>query len=161
MARKGCQGFLKYLARQPHGSGEESAFGEGEIAAPDGRPEQRPQVSLCVRPLEVAVLESRQNVITRLRAEYAEEAASGFARLRRIPQTDIIWFLDHFAGLSGTEREALLDALADSGAMAFGPPYGPKLNAMGTVDVPPALARRQARPTAWPGIGEKLTTRAA
>jgi hypothetical protein len=108
--------------------------------------------------LEVAVSDSRQNVIPLLRAEYAEEAASGFARLRRIPQTDIIWFLDHFAGLSGAERKALLDALADSGAMAFGPPYGPKLNAMGTVDVPPALARMcEARQRAGGKGGTRYT----
>jgi hypothetical protein len=76
-----------------------------------------------------------------LRAELEEEAASGFPRLRRIPQTDIIWFLDYFAGLPAAERGTLLDALADAAAMAFGPPGRPVLNARGTVDCPPGLAR--------------------
>jgi hypothetical protein len=85
--------------------------------------------------------DSRTNVVTLLRSEFAEEAASGFARLRRIPQTDIIWFVDYFAALSGAESEALLDALADSAAMAFGPPSRPMLNDRGTVDAPPGLAQ--------------------
>ena len=84
---------------------------------------------------------SHRNVIALLRAELEKEAASGFPRLRRIPQTDIIWFLDYFAGLAAAECEALLDALADSAAMAFGPPTKPALNARGTVDVPPGLAQ--------------------
>jgi hypothetical protein len=84
--------------------------------------------------------DSRSNVVTLLRAELAEEAASRFPRLRRIPQTDIIWFLDYFAGLGEAEREALLDALTDSAALAFGPPTMPILNQRGTVDAPPGLA---------------------
>src|SRR5262245_41146576 len=84
---------------------------------------------------------SHQHIATLLRPELAAEAAAGFPRLKRIPQTDIIWFLDYFSGLTGAEREALLDALAESGAMAFGPPAMPKLNAMGTVDHPAPLAQ--------------------
>jgi hypothetical protein len=84
--------------------------------------------------------DSPSNVVSLLRAELAHEAASGFPRLRRIPQTDIIWFLDYFAGLGEVEREALLDALADSAALAFGPPTIPILNERGTVDAPPGLA---------------------
>jgi hypothetical protein len=64
----------------------------------------------------------RQDFVALLRAELAEEVASGFTRLRRIPQTDIIWFLDYFPGLTEAERETLLDALADSAAVAFSPP---------------------------------------
>ena len=78
---------------------------------------------------------------TLLRAELTAEVASGFARLRRIPQTDIIWFLDYFSGLTEAPRAALLDELADSAVMAFGQPSSPKLNAMGTVDFPPAFAQ--------------------
>src|SRR3954453_22957389 len=89
----------------------------------------------------MVVSESRQNVATLLRAELAQEVASGFPRLRRIPQTDVIWFLDYFEGLTGAECEALLDALAESAATAFGPPGPLTLNARGTVDVPPGLAR--------------------
>jgi len=93
-----------------------------------------------VRPLVMVMSNSRTTVVTLLRSEFAEEVASGFARLGRIPQTDIIWFLDYFVSLSGAESEALLDALADSAAMAFGPPSRPTLNDRGTVDAPPGLA---------------------
>src|SRR5207253_1754730 len=72
----------------------------------------------------------------------------------RIPQTDIIWFLDYFAALSDREREALLDAVADSGATAFLPAWTPKLNERGTVDVPAGLApmvEARSRPGAMGG----------
>jgi len=85
-------------------------------------------------------MDSRRGVSALLRAELEKEAASGFPRLRRIPQTDIIWLLDYFDGLAAAEREKLLAALADSAAMAFGPPSMPMLNARGTVDFPPGLA---------------------
>src|SRR5262249_46366284 len=60
-----------------------------------------------------------------LRAEIGGEAADGFPRLRRIPQTDLIWFLDHFAALAPADREPLLDALARFGA-GFFPDQGPQ-----------------------------------
>ena len=65
--------------------------------------------------------DSHRNAVTLLWAELADEAASGFHRLRRIPQTDIIWFLDYFAGLSRADQDVLLDSLAESAAMAFDP----------------------------------------
>jgi len=85
-------------------------------------------------------MDSRRGVTALLRAELEKEAASGFPRLRRIPQTDIIWLLDYFDGLAAAERETLLEALADSAAMAFGPPSMPVLNARGTVNIPPGMA---------------------
>jgi hypothetical protein len=103
-------------------------------------------LSGVVRIQGVVVSDSRRNGTALLRAEFAAEVASGFPRLRRIPQTDVIWFLDYFASLPGAEREALLDVLADSAAMAFGPPTQPTLNERGTVKIPPALERMcQAR----------------
>jgi hypothetical protein len=72
------------------------------------------------------VSDSRRNVLALLRAEFAAEAVAGFPRLKRIPQSDIIWFLDYFSGLTAADREALLDALADSAAMAF-PPWFPEM----------------------------------
>jgi hypothetical protein len=86
-------------------------------------------------PLEAVVSDSRQNIGALLGAELAEEAASEFARLRRIPQTDIIWFLDHFSGLSAADRKALLHDLADSATLGFLPP-SPAIPQAG-----PALAR--------------------
>ena len=56
-----------------------------------------------------------------LRTELAEEAGRGFPRLKRVPCTDIIWFLDWFAALDAGEQEALLDAMARWGAMGFLP----------------------------------------
>jgi hypothetical protein len=84
------------------------------------------------------------NALALLRAELAEEAASGFGRLRRVPQTDIIWFLDYFSGLTEAQRETHLDALANVAVTAFGPPVMPTLNARGTVDAPPGLAHMYA-----------------
>jgi hypothetical protein len=63
----------------------------------------------------------QSNTIAVLRAELAEEAASEFPRLKRVPTTDIIWFLDWFAALGAAEREALLDGLARWGALGFFP----------------------------------------
>ena len=63
----------------------------------------------------------RSRVIALLRNELAEEVASGFPRLKRIPYTDIMWFLDYFASLGTAEGESLLDGLARWGAMAFFP----------------------------------------
>src|SRR5262245_16297391 len=88
------------------------------------------------------------DTVAMLRAELAEEAASGFARLRRIPQTDIIWFLDYFSGLSGAEREAILDALADAAAAAF------------ALRRPAAYAdRRLGMPTIAPPFGQMIEAR--
>jgi hypothetical protein len=86
-----------------------------------------------------------QSKITALvREHFADEAAAGFPRLHRIPQTDIIWFLDYFAGLAAVEQGALLDALAQGGTMAFFPSQ-----AAGIPEIAPALARmceRRLRP---------------
>jgi hypothetical protein len=90
--------------------------------------------------LEVAVSDALEGVVAGLRAEIAREVDSGFARLQRIPQTDIIWFLDYFAGLTGADREALLDALADWGGTVLCPPRS------GLPAIAPALAQlRDAR----------------
>ena len=84
--------------------------------------------------------DSARSVFALLRAEFAEEAASQFARLRRTPQTDIIWFLDYFPSLTEENRKALLDALADRRAMEVFP------RRTATLQVAPALAQlREAR----------------
>jgi hypothetical protein len=59
------------------------------------------------------------NVVRLLRGELAAEVASDFPRLRRIPETDVIWFLDYFPRLSREEQATLLDELAESAAWAF------------------------------------------
>lgn len=88
-----------------------------------------------------------------LRAEMADEAAAGFPRLMRIPQTTIIWFLDYFADQAEAEREAILDALAESAARAFGVPAMPVLNERGVAVIPPALAPMFAKREGAGGMG--------
>jgi hypothetical protein len=68
----------------------------------------------------------RANVLALLRKELADEAADGFPRLRRIPYTHIIWFLDYFAALAPGEQGPLLDGLARFGARAVLRDGGPK-----------------------------------
>lgn len=64
----------------------------------------------------------RREIVALVRTELAQEVAAGFPRLVRIPETDIIWFLDWFPTLDAVAREALLDGLAESAALMFFPP---------------------------------------
>ena len=48
-----------------------------------------------------------------LRNEFAEERRTGFARLKRVPDTQVIRFLDHFASLNAVEQLELTAVLAD------------------------------------------------
>jgi hypothetical protein len=61
----------------------------------------------------------QSNIIAVLRAEMAAEAAGEFPRLTRVPCTDIVWFLDYFDTLETSEREALLDGLAEWASLPF------------------------------------------
>jgi hypothetical protein len=74
-------------------------------------------------------------VVSLFRTELGNEVASGFPRLTRIPQTDIIWLLDYVSALSAPECDALLDDLAEFAAAAF-PPVFPQVPRVG-----PALAQ--------------------
>lgn len=65
-----------------------------------------------------AMSELRSRVVELVRGELSQEVAAGFPRLKRIPSTDIIWFLDYFPTLAAAEQEELLDALAGVGADA-------------------------------------------
>jgi hypothetical protein len=113
-------------------------FGEGQQSS---LPTSVWAEALAIRPLEIAVADRHPIISKFLRAEFAAEVAAGFPHLRPVPQTDIIWFLDHFERLTTADRESLLDEMADAAAYAFLPPAALKLNARGTMDVPPALAR--------------------
>jgi hypothetical protein len=66
----------------------------------------------------------QSNIIAVLRTELVEEAASAFPRLKRVPCTDIIWFLDWFAALDSAEQESLLNGLARWGALGLFPKAG-------------------------------------
>lgn len=85
---------------------------------------------------------SWSSVVAHLRAELASEVAAGFPRLRRVPHTEIIWFLDYFAGLAPAEQKALLDALARFSATPFFPRQAPPQHQEPERD--PAFARFRA-----------------
>jgi len=53
----------------------------------------------------------RTNIAALLRADFTAETDADFPTVRRIPRTDAVKFLDHFATLKSTEAAALLDAL--------------------------------------------------
>lgn len=57
-----------------------------------------------------------------LKSHLSAEIAAGFPRLRRTPSTASIQFLDYFDTLASGDREALLDALAQLGALRLLPP---------------------------------------
>jgi hypothetical protein len=58
---------------------------------------------------------------TLFRAEFTQEVSAGFPRLRRIPNTQVIRFLDYLTGLGPAEQDALLDAMAHFNAAAVSP----------------------------------------
>src|SRR5580765_2920671 len=45
-----------------------------------------------------------------LRGEFDAEARTGFARLRRVPDTHVRHFLDYYGSLNATDQEGLADA---------------------------------------------------
>ncbi len=57
--------------------------------------------------------EMRAGVVEWLRSEFTAEQNSGFARLKRIPDTRVIRFLDHFSNLDNAEQAALLAVLME------------------------------------------------
>lgn len=57
-----------------------------------------------------------------LNTHLSAEAAAGFPRVRQTPSTAAVQFLDYFATLAAADRDALLDALAEVGALRFLPP---------------------------------------
>jgi hypothetical protein len=67
-------------------------------------------------------VDARTTIRGVLHDEFAAEAAAGFPRLRRVPSTLVVRFLDYFDGLDSTERAELTDALADHGSYYFSPP---------------------------------------
>jgi hypothetical protein len=58
-------------------------------------------------------------LINWLRAEFVSEQSTEFARLKRIPDTRVIRFLDTFTQLSQTEQSEVVDLLAEWSAYGF------------------------------------------
>lgn len=68
--------------------------------------------------------DNRFRVIALLRSDFAAEASAGFPRLKRIPCTYFIRFLDYFASLDPAAQDALLDGMARFGSAVFFPTAG-------------------------------------
>jgi hypothetical protein len=67
------------------------------------------------------VAEVRSDIVALLRADFGAEAAARFPRLRRVPQTLVVQFLDYFDSLGPEDQSALLDALALRGSVMIRP----------------------------------------
>jgi hypothetical protein len=88
-------------------------------------------------------VDSRRVLVDWLRAEFAAEQASDFARLKRIPATRIVWFLDTFTRLNPTEQSAVVDTLTEWSSYSF----------LGQLR-PPAVVERFSRCTTPPALAE-------
>lgn len=58
-------------------------------------------------------MNNRERLAEWLRAEFEAEQASGFLRLKRVPDTKVIRFLDHFDGLDAAGKSSLVSILVD------------------------------------------------
>lgn len=80
-----------------------------------------------------------------LRDEFAEEQRAGFARLKRVPDSRVIRFLDDFATLSPSDQSDLAAVLADwSSYKLSGDP------------MPPSIIEQFTRATCFRGLAEGL-----
>ena len=70
------------------------------------------------RPIDPELLSKIAELV---RAELDQEAAAGFSKLKLLPSTGVIKFLDYFASLPPAEHAPLLDVLARQAAMHFFP----------------------------------------
>lgn len=68
--------------------------------------------------------DARSSAMALLRSDFAAEASAGFPRLKRIPCTYFIRFLDYFASLDPAAQETLLDGMARFGSAGFFPDSG-------------------------------------
>jgi hypothetical protein len=81
-----------------------------------------------------------------LRKEFAEEQRAGFPRLKRVPDTHVIRFLDHFAGLNPVEQSELTAILADWSSYKL----------LGTTPIPTPTVERFTRATTYVALAEGL-----
>jgi hypothetical protein len=68
--------------------------------------------------------DDRGHIVDLLRADFEDEAKAGFPRLRRVPQTKVIQFLDYFDDLGPQHRASLLDDLARRASVVVNPGRG-------------------------------------
>src|SRR6266702_3288293 len=89
-----------------------------------------------------------------MRTDLVAEADSGFARLRRIPSSGTIRFLDYFSSLAPAERSSLLDSHARAAAMTFCPTVAGYDSILELVNTDPALvAQHKALSSPWYSMG--------
>src|SRR5262245_19393834 len=89
--------------------------------------------------------DSRAILVGWLRNEFAEEQRAGFERLKRVPDTQVIRFLDHFASLNPAEQSELAAVLAEWSSYRFS-----------ESPLPHSTYEQFARATAFPGRSEGL-----
>lgn len=89
--------------------------------------------------------ESRANVVSWLRGEFAQEQRTGFARLKQVPDTRVIRFLDVFATLSPASQSDLAAVLALWSSYKFL-----------EEPIPPAIVEQFTRDTTFGGLAEGL-----
>jgi hypothetical protein len=66
----------------------------------------------------------RSDLAALLRADFSDEAENGFPRLIRVPQTQVVQFLDYYASLPLGEQSELLDALGSRASVMISPQIG-------------------------------------
>lgn len=89
--------------------------------------------------------DSRAILVGWLRNEFAEEQRSGFARLKRVPDSRVIGFLDDFASLSPSAQSDLAAVLTDwSSYKLAGDP------------IPPSIVEQFTRATCFRHLAEGL-----
>ncbi len=90
-------------------------------------------------------MDTRARLVEWLQNEFAAEQRAGFPRLKRIPDTRVIRFLDHFATLSPVKQAELTAVLADWASHQFS-----------ATPLPTATYEQFVRATATPGMAEGL-----
>jgi len=88
------------------------------------------------------MIASQDILIDWLRGEFAEEQISGFARLKRLPDTHVIRFLDHFANLNAVQQSELKAVLAEWSSY--------RLEGLA---IPIPISEKFSRSTTFPGLG--------
>ncbi len=62
---------------------------------------------------------AHEKLVRCLRNEFDEEYRGGFARLKRVPDTQVVCFLDHFARFTPSEQSERIAATAERSACRF------------------------------------------
>ena len=113
----------------------------------DTTPLQRPRrVNCCVRPPGARPMtDSRAILVGFLQSEFAQEQRAGFARLKRVPDTRVIRFLDEFASRSLSDKSTLASVLADWASFKFSDD-----------PIPPSIVEQFTRATLFRSLGQGL-----